>query len=331
MKEITVRDFFDAKKKDMALSLVTEPDTLGKKIVSPHVNRPGLALSGYLEVFAAERIQVFGETEVRYLQTLREEILDQRMRDIFKTEIPCIIVSKGLTLPPNLEYMANDLNIAILSSRLSTINLIQHLSRYLQDIFALEKTIHATLVNVFGMGILLTGKSGIGKSECALDLVHRGHSLVGDDLITLRYLDNQLIGRSGREFGHFMEIRGVGFVNVEKMFGIERVRRQETIDMQIELMPWQENMDYERIGLANNYAEHLGVKIPIIYLPVSPGKNVSVIVEVAAMNMILKGIGYDAAEDFNHKIQEEIRKKSILRNLDLKEAPDEEKNGKDRK
>ncbi|MDD2596514.1 MAG: HPr(Ser) kinase/phosphatase [Candidatus Cloacimonetes bacterium] len=316
MKEITVRDFFDAKKKDLALSLVSEPETLSKKINSPHVNRPGLALAGYLEVFAAERIQVIGETEVRYLQSMREEELIARVRDMFKTDIPCIIITKGLTLPPVIEYLANDLNIALLSSRLSTINLIQHLSRYLQDIFALEKTIHATLVDVFGLGILLTGKSGIGKSECALDLVHRGHSLVGDDLITLRYLDEQLIGRPGRELGYFMEIRGVGFVNVERMFGIERTRRQKTIDLQIELMPWQENMDYERIGLSNSFAEHLGVKIPIIYLPVSPGKNVSVIVEVAAMNMILKSVGYDAAEDFNQKVHAEIRKKTLHKKIE---------------
>ena len=316
MKEITVRDFFDAKKKDLALSLVTEPETLAKKINSPHVNRPGLALAGYLEVFSAERIQVFGETEIRYLQSLTEDDLVSRMRDMLQTEIPCIIISKGLTLPPVVEYLANDLNVALLSSRLSTINLIQHLTRYMQDIFALEKTIHATLVDVFGQGILITGKSGIGKSECALDLVHRGHSLVGDDLITLRYLNDQLIGKPGREFGHFMEIRGVGFVNVERMFGIERTRRLKTIDMQMELMPWQENMDYERIGLSNTYAEHLGVKIPIIYLPVSPGKNVSVIVEVAAMNMILKGAGYDAAEDFSQKIHDEIRRKTMQKKMD---------------
>ncbi|HOH97554.1 MAG TPA: HPr(Ser) kinase/phosphatase [Candidatus Cloacimonadota bacterium] len=316
MKEISVREFFDAKKKDLALALITEPDTLSKKIASPHVNRPGLALAGFLEVFSSERIQVFGETEVRFLQSLKEEDLVSRIRDMFKTDIPCIIVTKGLTLPPVIEFLANDLNIALLSSRLSTINLIQQLTRYLQDYFALEKTIHATLVDVFGLGILLTGKSGIGKSECALDLVHRGHSLVGDDLITLRYLDDQLIGRSGREYGYFMEIRGVGFVNAERMFGIERTRKQKTIDIQIELMPWQENMDYERIGLANNYAEHLGVKLPIIYLPVSPGKNVSVIVEVAAMNMILKGVGYDAAEDFNQKIHDEIRRKTLQKKIE---------------
>lgn len=327
MKEITVRDFFDTKKKDLALSLITEPETLNKKLVSPHVNRPGLALAGYLEVFSSERIQVFGETEVRFLQSLQEPELLTRIREMFKTDIPCIIVSKGLTLPPVIEHVANDLNVALFSSRLSTINLIDQLSRYLHDVFALEKTIHATLVDVFGLGILLTGKSGIGKSECALDLVHRGHSLVGDDLITLRFVDDQLIGRSGREFGHFMEIRGVGFINAERMFGIERTRRQKTIDLQIELMPWQENMDYERIGLVTNYAEHLGVKTPIIYLPVSPGKSVSVIVEVAAMNMILKGAGYDAGEDFNRKINEEIRKKTISKGL---EGKANETNSRDR-
>ncbi len=327
MKEITVRDFFDTKKKDLALSLITEPETLNKKLVSPHVNRPGLALAGYLEVFSSERIQVFGETEVRFLQSLQETELLTRIREMFKTDIPCIIVSKGLTLPPVIEHVANDLNVALFSSRLSTINLIDQLSRYLHDVFALEKTIHATLVDVFGLGILLTGKSGIGKSECALDLVHRGHSLVGDDLITLRFVDDQLIGRSGREFGHFMEIRGVGFINAERMFGIERTRRQKTIDLQIELMPWQENMDYERIGLVTNYAEHLGVKTPIIYLPVSPGKSVSVIVEVAAMNMILKGAGYDAGEDFNRKINEEIRKKTISKGL---EGKANETNSRDR-
>ncbi len=313
MKVVVIRDFFDQKKKDLALSLLTEPETLNKKLASPHLNRPGLALAGYLDVFASDRIQILGEVEVRYLQSLKEEVMLERVRNLFKTDIPCIIVTKGLTLPPALEFLANDLNIPILSSRISTIQLIQQLSRYLLDLFALEKTLHATLVDVFGLGILLTGKSGIGKSECALDLIHRGHSLVGDDLITLRFLDDRLFGKSPREFGYFMEIRGVGYVNVERMFGIERVRRQKTIDLQIELMPWQENMDYERIGLGNNYAEHLGVKLPIIFLPVSPGKNVSVIVEVAAMNMILKGTGYDAAEDFNRRVNEEIRQQSLLK------------------
>jgi len=325
MKEITVRDFFDAKKKDLALSLVTEPATLNKKITSPHVNRPGLALAGYTEVFAAERLQVFGETEVRYLQTFDEESLFPRMKEVFTNDIPCIIVAKGLTLPPIIEYLANDMNIAILSSRLSTIHVFQLLTKYLHEVFALEKTIHATLVDVFGLGVLLTGKSGIGKSECALDLIHRGHSLIGDDMINMRFINDHLLGKPGKEFGYFMEIRGVGLINVEKMFGIERVRHQKNIDMQIELMPWQENMDYERIGLSDNYVEHLGVRVPVIYLPVSPGKNVSVIVEVAAMNLILRHEGYDAAEDWNRKVHDEIKRKTKLKNIDASADEDDNK------
>jgi HPr kinase/phosphorylase len=316
MKDITIRDFFDNKKKDLALSLVTETGTLDNRITSPHVNRPGLALAGFTEVFASDRIQVFGETEVRYLQTIDEDTLYKRMKEFLVNSIPCIIVSKGLTLPPVIEYLANDLNVGILSSRLSTLNLMQMLSKYLQDYFAIEKTIHATLVEVFGLGVMLTGKSGIGKSECALDLVHRGHSLVCDDMINIRLIDDRLIGRPGGDFGYFMEIRGVGLINVEKMFGIERVRHQKTLDLQVELMPWQENMDYERIGLSENYVEHLGIKVPVIYLPVSPGKNVSVIVEVAAMNLILKNEGYDAAEDWNRKVQDEIKRKTKFNNIE---------------
>ena len=325
MRELTVKQLFETKRKDFALSLVTEPQTINKKIVTPYFNRPGLALAGWLEVFTPERIQIFGEAEVRYLQSLKEQTMLERLREFFKMDIPCVIISKGLSLPPSVEYLANDFNIAIFSSRLSTVQLISQINRYLMDVFALEKTIHATLVDVFGLGILITGKSGIGKSECALDLISRGHSLVGDDMINMRNLNDMIVGRSGREFGHFMEIRGVGVVNVEKMFGIERVRREKTIDMQIELMPWQENTEYERIGLKGNYIEHLGVKLPIIYLPISPGKNVSVIVEVAAMNQILKGVGYDAAEDFNRKIHEEIRKQTLYKKVQATE--DDPKNG----
>jgi HPr kinase/phosphorylase len=289
-------------------------------ITSPQLNRPGLALAGYLERFSADRIQIIGETEISYLQSLKESDYYERMRELFTNSIPLIIITKGLSFPTKIEQLANDSNVAILSSRLSTIKLISSLSRYLNDFYAPEKTIHATLVEVFGMGIILTGKSGIGKSECALDLIQRGHSLISDDTVTLRLVDDVLQGRPAREFGHFMEIRGVGLINVEKMFGIQRVRSQKEIAMQIELMPWQENMDYERIGLTSNYAEHLGIHVPIIYLPVSPGKNVSVIVEVAAMNLILKRYGYDAAEDYARKLQEEIKRKTRLRNA-MSEQP----------
>lgn len=320
MKEITLKDFFEKNKNRFALSLITDEKTLNNSITSPHINRPGLALAGFLTRFSAERVQVLGETEIRYLQSLKENELYERMKNMFTYRIPCLIVTKGLTLPYIVEYLANEMSITVFSTRLSTINLYQTLSKYLNKLFAPEMAIHATLIEVYGIGVMLTGKSGIGKSECALDLVHRGHSLVSDDTVRMTAIDDVLTGHPAKDFGHFMEIRGVGLVNVERMFGIQRVRQNIEIDMQIELMPWRENMDYERIGLINNFVEHLGVNIPITYLPVSPGKNVSVIVEVAAMNFILKTYGYDAAEDYTNKIQEEIKRKSLLRKINISQG-----------
>ncbi|MBN2461090.1 MAG: HPr(Ser) kinase/phosphatase [Candidatus Cloacimonetes bacterium] len=313
MKKITVKEFFNTKKEDFLLSLVTKTHTLENSISSEYLNRPGLALAGYFERFSADRIQILGETEVSFLQSMKEEELYDRMKELLVFSIPCFIVAKGLSVPEQMEYLANEMNIAILISKMSTDKLYHALRKYLEDYFAPSKTIHGTLVDVFGVGILLTGTSGIGKSECALDLVERSHRLITDDVVKITYRDDVLIGTSTNDYGHFMEIRGVGLVDVEKMFGIQAVRIQKRIDVQIELMPWQDNMDYERIGLSDNYVDILDVQIPIIYLPVSPGKNVSVIVEVVAMNHILKIYGYDAAKTYTMRLQEDIQKKAKIR------------------
>ncbi|MDP8231930.1 MAG: HPr(Ser) kinase/phosphatase [Candidatus Zophobacter franzmannii] len=310
MKNYTIRNLLEFKEDDLLLSLVSDEKTLDNPINFAHLNRPGLALAGFLDRFSYDRIQVLGETEVIYLQSLSEDELYEKIKDIYSYSIPCLIVSKGLTLPYIAVDLANNMNIAILSSRLSTIKLYNGLSRYLNNYFASEKTIHGTLVDVFGAGVLLTGKSGIGKSECALDLVTRGHGIVTDDTVTIKVLDDALVGMPPQKFGHFMEIRGVGIINIEKMFGIQRVRFNHNIELQIELMPWKDNFDYERLGLVSNWVEHLGVNIPVINLPVSPGKNVSVIIEVAVMNYILKKNGYHAAEDYAKILQEEIKRKT---------------------
>lgn len=309
MKELTISELFELKKRDYVLTLLTESKTLENKLTESHVNRPGLALTGYTERFSAKRVQILGETEISYLQTLKSDVLYDRIKELFSYNIPCIIVSKGLSIPSQVEYLANEMNIAVFSSRLSTTQLVTDLNRFLQDYFAPEQTIHGTLIDVFGIGILLTGKSGIGKSECALELIERGHQLITDDAVRLRLRDNLLFGSSQMNFGHFMEIRGVGIIDVERMFGIEAIRNEKRIHTQVELMSWHENMDYERIGLTNNFSEILGVSIPLTYLPVSPGKNVAVIIEVVAMNYILKSYGYDAAEVYTRKLSEEISRK----------------------
>lgn len=317
MKEISLRDFFESNKNRFALSLISEEKTLNNTITTPYINRPGLALAGFLSNFPYENIQIFGETEISYLRTLDKEVMFERIKSMMSLRIPCIIVTKGLSIPYEIEHLANELGIAIFSSRISTYKLQHSLSKYLDNVFAAEMTIHGTLCDVFGIGVLLTGKSGIGKSECALDLVNRGHSLITDDAVKLTIVDDDLIGFPANATSHFMEIRGVGVVNVEKMFGIQRVKPKIKIDMQIELMQWKENLDYERVGLTSNYIDHLGMSIPITYLPVSPGKNVSVIVEVAVLNWILINNGYDSAQDYTAQIQAEIKRKSLQRKMSL--------------
>ncbi len=321
MKEISVKDFFRNNEEDFSLSLITNPKTLENKITSPYLNKPGLAFAGYLDRFSYKRIQVLGETEINYLQSLKDEELYDRVRSVLVYEIPCFIVTKGLSVPDQVVFLADEMNVAILGSRLSTDKLFNSLRKYLGVIFASSKTIHGTLVDVFGVGIMLTGKSGIGKSECALDLVERGHRLITDDVVKITHKDDVLMGTSTNDYGHFMEIRGVGLIDVEKMFGIQAVRIQKRIEAQVELMPWRDNMDYERIGLSGNFVDILGLKIPIIYLPVSPGKNVSVIIEVIAMNHISKIFGYDAAKVYTKKLQDDLKQKALLKNrlLDDKE------------
>lgn len=303
------------KNREFALTVVTEPKTLDNHVEESQLHRPGLALAGFLERFAYKRIQVIGETEISYMQTISEDLLYDRIKEMFEFSIPLIIVTKGLSIPQQIEYLANELNIAIMTSRLSTDKLINSLTRFLREYFAPQKSMHGTLVDAFGVGILLTGKSGIGKSECALDLVERGHRLIADDLVKIVQADDILTGTAVNDFGYFMEVRGVGLIDVERMFGIEAVRKSVIIETQVELMLWQDSMDYERIGLTNNYVDILGVSIPIIYLPVSPGKNVSVILEVIALNHILKKYGYEAAEVYQRKLQERIKKKTGLKNL----------------
>ncbi|MCB5230911.1 MAG: HPr(Ser) kinase/phosphatase [Candidatus Cloacimonas sp.] len=311
MKVLTAKELFENKGKDLALSLVTEPKSLSNTIQDDHLNRPGLAISGYLGYFLYKPIQILGETEISYMQTIKEDVLYDRIKAMFEYSIPLIIVTKGLSIPQQVEFLANEMNIAIMSSRLSTDNLISSLTRYLKEYFAPNKSIHGTLIEVYGVGVLLTGKSGIGKSECALDLIERGHRLIADDLVKITRYEDTLIGTQVNDFGCFMEVRGVGLIDVERMFGVEAFRKRTIIDTQVELLLWQDNVDYERIGLTNNYVDVLGANIPIIYLPVSPGKNISVVIEVIALNHILKNYGYEAAEVYQRKLNEKLQKKNI--------------------
>ncbi|MCL2063553.1 MAG: HPr(Ser) kinase/phosphatase [Candidatus Cloacimonetes bacterium] len=314
MVKLTVKQLFEMNKSRFVLSMVSNPNTFDKLITNQNINRPQLALSGYYHRFPYDRIQLLGETEIIYLNSLPDELMYNRLREIMMNNIPCFIVSKGLSVPNQMEFIANELNIAIMTSRLSTEKLFWQLTKFLREYFCQSVTMHSTFVEVHGVGILLTGKSGVGKSESALELIEKGHTLISDDVTLIKSNDETLIGMRSNLGDCIIEVRGVGFIDVAKMFGIQAVRKENKVDLQVELVHWQENKDFERLGLKDEKTAILGIKIPIISIPVSPGKNVSVIIEVIAMNQILKSYGIDASLSMQQRLAEEIQKNTELRN-----------------
>ena len=313
MDNIEVEKLYKDRKDFLELTLLTSEDGLKKKILNNEIHRPGLALSGYTDRFAYERTQVIGETELSFLQSLdltkRKELLEK----VFRFDIPCIIISKNIYPPSDLLEIADRTKTPVFQSRLSTTELTNRLSLYLDNIFAPHTTMHGTLVDVYGVGLFYTGKSGIGKSECALDLVERGHRLVADDVVQIIRKTPEVIVGSGSELlGHHMEIRGVGIIDLERLFGIRAVRIQKRIEVEVRLVFWRDDLEYERLGIENKFTRILGVEIPVVTIPVSPGKNITVISEVIAMNHMLKIYGQDPAKEFSKKLSEEISRKKLV-------------------
>lgn len=313
-EELTFETFIQLKEKELSLTLLSKVETLKNKISNPFVNRPGLALAGFLDNFDDDRIQILGLTEIGYLKSLASTKRYDVIKNIFSQfHIPGIIIANGQSPNRELVFLADEYNIALLQSRLSTEKIFQKLDSFLREWFAPSKSIHATLVDVFGVGILITGQSGIGKSECGLDLVTRGHRLVADDVVKVKKKGDIIIGAANPKLGHFMEIRGIGLVDLESMFGVKAVRIQKRIETQVELIPWRHNMDYERIGLKERFNRILDIEIPIVYLPVSPGKNISSIIEVVAMNHMLRVYGYSAPEAFDERLKKELQRQNRTR------------------
>jgi HPr kinase/phosphorylase len=313
MENITVERLYKERRDFLELTLLTSEDGLKKKIPNNEVHRPGLALSGYTERFAHERTQVIGETEMSFLQNLDTERRKELLEKVFRFDIPCIIISKNIYPPAELLEMANQTKTPVFQSRLTTTELTNRLSLYLDNIFAPNTTVHGTLVDVYGVGLLYTGKSGVGKSECALDLVERGHRLVADDIVKVIRKTPEIIVGSGSELlGHHMEIRGIGIIDLELLFGIRAIRIQKRIEVEVRLVLWDDNLDYERLGIEDRFTRILGVEIPAVTIPISPGKNITVISEVIAMNHMLKVYGQDAAKEFSKRLSAEISRKKMV-------------------
>jgi HPr kinase/phosphorylase len=285
-----------------------------REIASPDVSSPGLALAGYVGRFMAQRVQVLGETEVTYLASLdppeRERLLQQYLA--FPT--PCIVVTKAQDLPPPFMELAARAGVPVFRSPLKTAQVYRRLQPVLEELFAPNSTLHGSLADIFGVGVLFTGRSGIGKSECVLDLVERGHRLVADDLVICSRRGNDvLIGRGHDLQRHFMEIRGIGLIDIPAIFGIRAVRQQKRIEVVVNLEEWTEHAAADRTGLDGETVDILGVDLPKITVFLNPGKNITVIAEVIAMNHLLRYSGVNPAETFNHRLMGRMRRATDVR------------------
>ncbi len=262
-----------------------------------NVNRPGLQLAGYWDFFGYERPQLLGKVEMTYLSMLDDATRRERLAKFFSYDLPCIIICRGLPCFDEMLVLGAARKIPIYSARQETTLCEMEIINFLSEALAEHETRHGVLVDVYGSGLFITGKSGVGKSEAALELVKRGHRLVADDVVDIkRVSEKRLVGESPELVRHFMEIRGVGIIDVATMYGVGAIIRSKSIDFEVHLEMWQDGKAYDRMGLTDNYTEILGVKIPQLILPLQPGRNVAAVLEVAASNFRLKQMGYNAAE-----------------------------------
>ena len=274
-------------------------------------SRPGLQLADYWDFFAYERPQLLGLVEMTFLSSLDEGTRRARLTKLFNYNLPCIIICRGIPCFDEMLILAAAHRIPIYSTDKETTKFELELIHYLNKQLAPTETRHGVLVNVFGTGMLITGTSGVGKSEAALELIKRGHQLVADDVVMIhRINESRLEGESPERVRHFMEIRGVGIINVAQIYGAGAVQRRKSIDMEVHLEMWQSGKEYDRLGLTDNFTEILGVKIPYLLLPIHPGRNIAVVLEVAARNFRQKQMGYNAAMDLAMRSQEFARREA---------------------
>ena len=309
MPKFLVAQLYDRMKETLQLELLGSPAGLEREITSVDASGPGLVLAGYVGRYVAARIQVLGETEISYLNALPTQERAHNLRQFFAYPIPCVMITKGQSLPEGMEDEAKAAGIAILRSRLKTQEFYRHIGPFLESMFAPTTTLHGSLADVFGVGLLFTGSSGIGKSECVLDLVERGHRLVADDLvIARRHGTDVIVGRPHDHAHHHMEIRGVGIIDVSRIFGIRAVRQQKRIEVVVNLEQWDAlKGDVDRTGLDGQTTRVLDVDLPMVTVPLNPGKNITVIAEVIALNHLLKYSGVNVAEAFNERLKSRMR------------------------
>jgi len=300
---LSLQELLNDSEYGLGLTLLAGERGLTHRVTSSRIQKPGLALAGYTEHLHPARIQVLGNTEISYLKQSDDQIATESIQRLCSFPISCFIITKGLIPPQFLLDHAEASGIPVLSTQHQSSTFISLITKFLEERLLPTTHMHGVLVDVLGVGILLSGKSGIGKSECALDLVIRGHRLVADDMIFIKKkMPAALVGQSEEAIQHLMEIRGLGIINIKDLYGVSSIREKKIIDMQLELVEWDPDHEYDRLGVDDRRVTILGVEIPHICIPVRPGRNLGSIIEVAARNFLLKGMGYHSARDFQERL-----------------------------
>lgn len=304
---LSIQDLLDEAEYGLELRLLAGAGGLGHRVSSYRIQKPGLALTGYTKHLHPARIQVLGNTEISYLEQLSEERLRYNTVALCNFPISCFIITKGLTPPGCFLEVAESRNIPVLASSHQSSTFISLITHFLEERLLPSLHLHGVLMEILGVGVLITGKSSIGKSECALDLVTRGHRLVADDMVFIRKrMPASLVGQSVQQIQHLMEIRGLGIINIKDLYGVSSIREKKVIDLVIELEEWDPEQEYDRLGLDDKTTSILEVELPYLVIPVRPGRNLGTIIEVAARNYLLKGMGYHSARDFQQNLQRRI-------------------------
>lgn len=307
MEAIRVGALLDDKRFDLRLTLVAGRPGLSRRISSTRIQKPGLVLAGFTEYLHQERVQVFGNTEMSFLATLPPERQVELARNFFGREISCLVVTKGLEVPPAVLAEADQAGVPVLRTSHLSSAFIEAIQGFLEDVLTAQASMHGVLLDVFGVGILLLGKSGIGKSEIALDLVMRGHRLVADDIVDVKRKSTEAVFGAGSEIiKHHMEIRGLGIINIKDLFGVAAIRERKKIEIVLELVEWDPAEEYDRLGVEDRTYPILEVEVPMLVVPVRPGRNMTTIIEVAARNHLLKLQGHHSAREFQERLNRAI-------------------------
>jgi HPr kinase/phosphorylase len=310
MSGLLVQELAEGKEPHLALALLAGGKGLNKRIAHSQVQKMGLALTGFTRFVDPQRLQIIGNTELAFLGTLSFDQQKEVIRKICSIDMACVVVTRNLDIPYLLLQEAEEKGIPLFRTSLRTVDFIEQVTQFLEERLAPTTSVHGVLLDVFSVGILILGKSGIGKSECALDLILRGHRLIADDMVSIqRRLPASLFGSGFDVIQHHMEIRGLGIIDIRHLFGVEAIRERKRIELVIELVAWDQKMEYDRVGLEEEKYSLLGVELPMLRIPVTPARNLSTIIEVATRNHLLKRMGYNSALEFENRLLRKMQER----------------------